>query len=74
MINIEAIEKISKKYSNAPDDFIRRGSTLAIKERKTNLQMERLDILSNEKAAHSNGKFDSAEDIRQIRKERISKL
>jgi len=46
MVNIEAIEKISKKYSNSPDDFIRLGSSLAIKERKTNLQMERLEIIA----------------------------
>jgi len=46
MVNIEAIEKISKKYSNSPDDFIRLGSSLAIKERKTNSQMERLEILA----------------------------
>ena len=46
MVNLEAIEKISKKYSDSTTDFIRLGSTLALKERKTNLQIEKLEILA----------------------------
>ncbi|MEW6381177.1 MAG: hypothetical protein AB1611_16440 [bacterium] len=46
MTSIEAIEKLSKKYSSSPDEFIRHGSTLAIQERKRDLQIERLEILA----------------------------
>lgn len=42
----ETIELLSKKYSMSKDDFIRLGSSLALKEKKKNLQMERLEILA----------------------------
>ena len=42
----ETIELLSKKYSMSKDDFIRLGSSLALKEKKKNFQMERLEILA----------------------------
>lgn len=46
MIGMETIEKLSKKYSLSQEEFIRLGSTLAMKEKKRNLQIERLEILA----------------------------
>ena len=46
MGNIETIERISKKYAMSPEEFIKLGSTLAMKEKKRNLQIERVEILS----------------------------
>ena len=46
MQKLDTIERISKRYSVSPDEFIRLGSTLAIKEKKRNLQIERLEILA----------------------------
>ena len=34
MGNIEAIERLSKKYAMSPEEFIKLGSTLAMKEKK----------------------------------------
>ena len=42
----ETIELLSRKYSMSKDDFIRLGSSLALKEKKKNFQMERLEILA----------------------------
>ncbi|HLG29659.1 MAG TPA: hypothetical protein VI387_05555 [Candidatus Brocadiales bacterium] len=42
----ETIELLSKKYSMSKDDFIRLGSSLALKEKKKNFQMERFEILA----------------------------
>jgi hypothetical protein len=42
----ETIEKLSKRFSILPSEFIKLGSTLAIKEKKRNLQIERLEILA----------------------------
>lgn len=46
MINIETIDRLSRKYSMSQEDFIKLGSTLAMKEKKKNLQIERLEILA----------------------------
>ncbi len=46
MIEIKTIEKISRKYSSSPDDFIRHGSALAMQEKKRNYQIEKLEILA----------------------------
>lgn len=51
MNGMETIEKLSRKYSMSPEEFIRLGSTLAIKEKKRNLQIERLEILARYEAA-----------------------
>ena len=34
MSSIEAIERLSKKYAMSPEEFIKLGSTLAMKEKK----------------------------------------
>jgi hypothetical protein len=46
MIGLETIEKISKRYSASSTEFIKFGSTLAVQEKKRNLQIERLEILA----------------------------
>ncbi|MGR3179650.1 MAG: hypothetical protein ACUZ8E_16535 [Candidatus Anammoxibacter sp.] len=46
MVNINAVEKLSKKYSMSTDEFIKLGSTLTMKEKKKNLHIERLEILA----------------------------
>ena len=46
MENIGTIEKLSKKYSLSSSDFIKIGSSLAIKEKKRELQIEKLEILA----------------------------
>lgn len=46
MVDINAVEKLSKKYSMSTDEFIRHGSTLTMKEKKRNLHIERLEILA----------------------------
>ena len=43
---IEQVEDLAEKYSSSPDEFIRYGSTLALQEKKSNLQIERLEMLS----------------------------
>jgi len=42
----ETIEMLSKKYSMSKEDFLKLGSSLALKEKKKNLQIERLEILA----------------------------
>lgn len=46
MAGMEAIDMLSKKYSMSREDFIKFGSTLALKEKKRNLQIEKLEILA----------------------------
>ncbi len=46
MKNIKTIEKLSRKYSMSSSDFIKIGSSLAIKEKKRELQIEKLEILA----------------------------
>jgi len=46
MDNLETIEELSKKYSLSSFDFIKIGSSLAIKEKKRELQLERVEVLS----------------------------
>ena len=46
MHGMESIEKLSKKYSLSQEEFLKLGSTLAMKEKKRNLQIERLEILA----------------------------
>jgi len=50
MVGSKTIEELSKKYSSSPDEFIRHGSTLAIQEKKRNLQIERLEIFARYEA------------------------
>lgn len=42
----EKIEMLSKKYSLSKDDFLKLGSSLALKEKKRELQIERLEFLA----------------------------
>jgi len=51
MIILDTIEKLSKKYSVSPSEFIRNGAALAIKERKRALQIEKLEILAKYEVA-----------------------
>jgi hypothetical protein len=46
MTSIEHVEILSKKYSMAPEEFIKFGSYLAMRERKRKLQIERFEVLS----------------------------
>lgn len=46
MVGLETIERLSRKYSMSTDEFLKLGFALAIKERKKNVQIERLEILS----------------------------
>lgn len=46
MGSIETIERLSRKYAMSPEEFIKLGSTLAMKEKKRNLQIERVEILA----------------------------
>ena len=46
MENIRTIKKLSKKYSLSSSDFIKIGSSLAIKEKKRELQIEKFEILA----------------------------
>jgi len=46
MNSLDTIEKFSKKYSMSSEEFIKLGSELVMKEKKKNLQIERLEILS----------------------------
>ncbi|MDP3110519.1 MAG: hypothetical protein Q8M71_00260 [Thermodesulfovibrionales bacterium] len=50
MAGVETIGSLSKKYSMSKEEFIRYGSRLTLKERKRNLQIERLEILSRYEA------------------------
>lgn len=42
----KAIEELSKKYSMSTTEFMKLGSINVLKERKRNLQIERLEMLS----------------------------
>lgn len=44
---IKVIEKLSRKYAESPDDFIRLGSVSALKEKKKKYQLERFEILTH---------------------------
>ena len=46
MIIKDTIKKLSKRYSVSHEEFIRYGSTLAIKEKKRKYQIEKFEILS----------------------------
>lgn len=46
MTGMETIERLSRKYSLSQEEFIKIGSTLAMKDKKRNLQIERLEILA----------------------------
>ena len=46
MVRIETMTELSKRYAVSPTEFFRQGSTLAIKEKKRNLLIEKLEILS----------------------------
>jgi hypothetical protein len=40
------VETIAKKYSMSTDEFISLGSKLALKEKKKNFQIEKIEILA----------------------------
>lgn len=46
MVIDKTIEILSKKYSLSPEAFIKRGTTLAMQEKKKNIQIEKLEILA----------------------------
>jgi hypothetical protein len=46
MIEIRTSEGLPKKYSSSPDECVRCSTTLAIQEKKRNLQTERLELLA----------------------------
>jgi hypothetical protein len=50
MITGKTIDSLSKKYSLSPEDFIKHGSTLTLREKKRNLQIERIEILARYQA------------------------
>ncbi len=45
MEDMKTIEGLSKKFSLSPTDFIKIGSSLAIKEKKREFQLEKLEIM-----------------------------
>jgi hypothetical protein len=47
------MEKISQKYAVSPEEFIRSGAILNLKEKKRLLRMERIEILSRYSASDS---------------------
>ncbi len=53
MENIKTIEKLSKRYSLSVSDFIKIGSSLAIKEKKREFQIEKLEILARYSARNT---------------------
>jgi hypothetical protein len=46
MIDTDTLDRLSKKYSMSQEEFIKLGSTLAMKEKKRSLQIEKLEILA----------------------------
>jgi len=50
MIGTDTIERLSKKYSMSTEEFLKLGSTLAMKEKKKELRLERLEILARYEA------------------------
>jgi hypothetical protein len=51
MNGLETVEKLSKKYDMAMDDFLLASSRLMLKEKKRKFQDERFEILSRYQAA-----------------------
>lgn len=51
MIGLEAIEKLSKKYSMTMDDFVKTSSLSLLKEKKIEFLNERIEILSRYKVS-----------------------
>jgi hypothetical protein len=50
MNGIETAERLSKKYAMTLDDFIKIGSSSMLKDKKSKLQGERIEILSRYEA------------------------
>ena len=50
MIIDKTIDSLAKKYSLSPEDFIKHGSTLTLREKKRALQIERIEILARYEA------------------------
>ena len=46
MSTLSDVEKISKKYSESAEEFIRAGVIMNLKEKKRLLQIERFEILA----------------------------
>ncbi len=46
MTSLETIQKISQKYSVSPEEFIKLGSCLAMREKKRAMQIEKIEILA----------------------------
>ena len=46
MSTLSQVEKISKKYSESAEEFIRAGVIMNLKEKQRLLQLERFEILS----------------------------
>lgn len=51
MIDTDTIDRLSRKYSMSQEEFVKLGSTLALKEKKRSLQIEKLEILARYAAA-----------------------
>ena len=51
MDTLSQVEKISKKYSESAEEFIRTGVIMNLKERQRLLQIERFEILSRYQAS-----------------------
>ncbi|MDP2644384.1 MAG: hypothetical protein Q8P24_05555 [Desulfobacterales bacterium] len=51
MSTLSTLEKISQKYSDSAEEFIRAGVIMNLKEKQRLLQMERFEILSRYQAA-----------------------
>ena len=49
MGSIETIEKLSRKYAMSPEEFIKLGSTLAMKEKKEIFRLKGLKSLQDMK-------------------------
>jgi hypothetical protein len=45
-VGTDTLDRLSRKYSMSQEEFIKLGSTLAMKEKKRNLQIERIEILA----------------------------
>jgi len=51
MSTLSHLEKISRKYSDSAEEFIRTGVIMNLKEKRRLLQIERFEILSRYQAA-----------------------
>jgi len=51
MSTLSDLEKISRKYSDSTEEFIRSGVIMNLKEKQRLLQIERFEILSRYQAA-----------------------